>query len=226
MAAAVDDVERRNRHHKLVRGLAGQLRNVLVQGHLTCSSPRSADRHGDGKDSIGAELCLRPTPLVLRAVKLLNHDFVNLGLLGNIHANQLWRDELVHILHRSEHALAQQAVLVIVTQLQRLVDARGGAAGHGRAEERRLGAQVDLHRWIPAGIEDLAGHDTGDLRAAAPAASLRRRVVQRRDTRQLLAFQELQGSAAARAAVGHLVLGVILLASGGSVAAADDSDCA
>lgn len=50
-----------------------------------------------------------------------------------------------------------------VPQLHSLVDARRGARGHGGAHEGSIrGGQIDLHRGIPAGVDDLSGVNASD----------------------------------------------------------------
>mmetsp|Transcript_20625 Transcript_20625/g.55189 ORF Transcript_20625/g.55189 Transcript_20625/m.55189 type:complete len:263 (+) Transcript_20625:207-995(+) len=184
VAAAVDNVEGRHWHDELVHRLPGYLRDVLVQRHLAGRRARPADRHGDGQDGVGAQLPFGPAPLVLGAVQLLDHDLVDLRLLGDVHAQQPGRDDVVDVLHGPEDALPKQAALVAVAQLQRLVDAGGGAAGHRGAEEGEVGAEVDLHGGVPPGVEDLARPDGPDHRGAGTACG----VVQRGHARQDLAL--------------------------------------
>jgi len=52
--------------------------------------------------------------------------------------------------------LAHVLGLVAVPHLESLVDARGGAGGHRRAEDAQLGGHVDLHGGVATGVEDLA----------------------------------------------------------------------
>mmetsp|Transcript_74644 Transcript_74644/g.165065 ORF Transcript_74644/g.165065 Transcript_74644/m.165065 type:complete len:260 (-) Transcript_74644:1075-1854(-) len=223
MAAAIDDVEGRHRHHELIHGLTRQLRDVLVQWHLASGGSSAAHCHRHSEDRVRSKLRLRPTPLVLGAIELLDHFLVDLGLLGDVHADEFRCDEVVHIGDRLQDTLAEETILVAVAQLQRLVNASRGTAGHGRAEECRLCAKVHLHGGVATRVEDLAGanrHDDG----TASVSDTARRIIERGDARQDLPLQQFQGSTAPRAAVRHLVLSVVLLACRGGVAAADDSD--
>mmetsp|Transcript_16067 Transcript_16067/g.50413 ORF Transcript_16067/g.50413 Transcript_16067/m.50413 type:complete len:241 (-) Transcript_16067:129-851(-) len=164
MASAIDHVEGRHRNHKLVGGLACKLRHALVEGLVLAGCCRAADGHAHGENRIGTELLLAPAPLVLRAVQLLVHHLVELALLEDILTEKLGRDDLVDVLHSREHALAQVAGGVLVPELQRLVDARGGAAGHRRSEEVHVRQQVDLDGGVPPGVEDLARLEAHDPR--------------------------------------------------------------
>mmetsp|Transcript_132950 Transcript_132950/g.425532 ORF Transcript_132950/g.425532 Transcript_132950/m.425532 type:complete len:522 (+) Transcript_132950:333-1898(+) len=219
MAAAIDHVHRRHRHHEVVHRLAAQLRDVLVERHLAGGRTGPANSHRYSQDRVRAELGLAPTPLVLGAIELLDHQLVDARLVRHIHANQLRADNIVNVCDRLEHALAHQPALVIVPQLEGLVDAGGGTTGHCRAEKLRLGTEINLDGRIAAGVEDLACADGHDLVGG-------RGSVERGDAWQHLALQQLQGCAAARAAMGDLVLGVVLGARGRGVAATDDRDCA
>mmetsp|Transcript_20626 Transcript_20626/g.55194 ORF Transcript_20626/g.55194 Transcript_20626/m.55194 type:complete len:263 (+) Transcript_20626:207-995(+) len=184
VAAAVDNVEGRHWHDELVHRLPGYLRDVLVQRHLVRGGSCAADGHGDCQDRVRAELRLGPAPLVGGAVEGLHHQVVDLLLLGHVHADELRGDDVVHVRHCLEHALAEQPALVAVAQLEGLVDAGGGPAGHRGAEEGEVGAEVDLHGGVPPGVEDLARPDGPDHRGAGTACG----VVQRGHARQDLAL--------------------------------------
>lgn len=67
------------------------------------------------------------------------------------------------VLHRLEHALAHEPRGVLVAQLQRLVDARGGARRARGAEQPVGGGQVHLHGRVAPRVEDLARADADDL---------------------------------------------------------------
>ncbi len=94
----------------------------------------------------------------------LDEGLVDGGLIQHVHAHQALGDLGVHVLHGGEHALAQVAALVAVAELAGLVDAGGGAGGHGGAAHGAV-LQVDLHLngGIAAAVQDLAAQDVNDL---------------------------------------------------------------
>mmetsp|Transcript_67896 Transcript_67896/g.109399 ORF Transcript_67896/g.109399 Transcript_67896/m.109399 type:complete len:398 (+) Transcript_67896:890-2083(+) len=173
MAAAINHVEGWDGHHKLVDGLPGNLGDVLVERHVTgcCSCP--AYGHGDCKDGIGAQLRLAPSPLILRAIQFLDHQLINLALLSDVHADELRRDEVVHVGDGLQDALPKQTGLVLVAELQCLVHAGGGPTGHSGSEESSCGADVDLNSWIAPRVEDLPRED-GHNRVSLSRGSSRR----------------------------------------------------
>ncbi len=123
---------------------------------------RVCHRQGDAQGGVG------PQPrLVGRAVQgdeCPVHPFL---LLGG-HPGDYRRDELVHIGDGFEHALAAVAVRVAVAQLQRLVDAGGGAGRDGGAARGAVAQNhFRLYRGVAAGVQDLAGANGADLAAHA-----------------------------------------------------------
>mmetsp|Transcript_70223 Transcript_70223/g.146982 ORF Transcript_70223/g.146982 Transcript_70223/m.146982 type:complete len:360 (+) Transcript_70223:982-2061(+) len=162
MAASIDDVEGGDRHHVLVRGSAREGGDVLVEGDLHGGGTGTADGHGHGQDGVGSQLRLGPAPVVHGTVQDLHHLLVQGSLLRHVHAQQGRGDDLIHVLHGLQNALAQQAALVAISQFQGLVDASGGATGHGSPEHVLLGDEVHLHSGIASGVEDLAGLDALD----------------------------------------------------------------
>ena len=84
-------------------------------------------------------------------------------LLVGAHAAERGGDRLLDVGDGVEDALAAVAVLLAVAQLHRLVLARGGAAGHGRAPADAVGEDdLGLDGGVAAGIEDLARVDVGN----------------------------------------------------------------
>mmetsp|Transcript_36754 Transcript_36754/g.79631 ORF Transcript_36754/g.79631 Transcript_36754/m.79631 type:complete len:671 (+) Transcript_36754:888-2900(+) len=218
MAATVDDIHSRNRHHEVRRRLSTELRNVLIKGHSAGSSTSSANCHRNCEDGIGTQFRLAPSPVVLGSIQLFDHEFVDAGLVCDIQPDQLRGDDGVDVGDSLQNAFAKQAALVVVSELQSLIDASGGTAGHCCAEKGQLGAEVDFDSGIASRIENLPGGDGDDLAAIALT------IVECGHTWQYLALQELQGGSSAGTAVRDLVLGAVLLAGGGGVAASDDSD--
>ena len=115
----------------------------------------AGERHAE--DGVRAELAL-----VRRPVEV-DEQRVDAGLVGRVEPEQLGRDPIDHVGDRGQDALAAEAGLVAVAQLDRLVGAGRGAAGHGRAPDRAVVEDdVDLDRRVAARIEDLAGVDEVD----------------------------------------------------------------
>mmetsp|Transcript_73373 Transcript_73373/g.174890 ORF Transcript_73373/g.174890 Transcript_73373/m.174890 type:complete len:211 (-) Transcript_73373:1053-1685(-) len=162
MASTIDNVEGWNWHDVAGCRSAGQTRQVLVEGHLHRGGTSTANGHGHGQDGICTKVRLAPSPVVLGAIEDLDHDPINLLLLGNIHANKLRSNLLVDILHCLEHALAQQTLFVTITKLKSLVDAGGGSAWNSCTEEVIVCHEINLHGGIPARVEDLARLDALD----------------------------------------------------------------
>jgi len=126
---------------------------MLLEG--SCST---ADAHGDTKDGVGAKLAL-----VGGAVDL-HHELIDLGLLGDIHADQLGSEDGVDVLNSLQNTLAHVDGLVTITKLASLIDTSGGTRGNTRAEEALLGLQVNLNSGVAARIVDLTSVDRKDLR--------------------------------------------------------------
>ena len=89
--------------------------------------------------------------------------FVDLHLLGRVHAADRIEDLAFHVGDRGLHALAAVPRRVVVAQLHRLVRAGRGAGRHrGAAHGAAVQHDIDLDRGIAAAVEDLAGDDIGD----------------------------------------------------------------
>ena len=88
MSASVDDVQRGNWHDKLVGRFAGQLCQVLVERYVATCGTSASDGKGHGQNRVCSNLLLAPTPLVLGAVKLLNHLLVDFALLSHVHTSE------------------------------------------------------------------------------------------------------------------------------------------
>ena len=110
--------------------------------------------HGDGdaEDGVRAELALGG-----RAVQL-DHGLVHGQLVVGLHADDGGGDLLVHVAHGLLHALAAEAGLVAVAQLEGLVLAGRGAGGDGRPADGAAGElAVHLEGGVAAGVQDLSG---------------------------------------------------------------------
>jgi hypothetical protein len=131
---------------------------VLVERQARIVGGRARHRQRDTEDRIGAE-----SGLVGRAVQLQQGAIYG-RLLGRVHALDLGRNGLDHVLHGAADTLAEIARRVAVAQLHRLALAGGRPGGdHGAAEGARFEPHLDLHGGIAAGIEDLARVERADL---------------------------------------------------------------
>ena len=145
--AAVEDV-----HHRYGQRVGRGAAQVAIQRQSRPGGRGLGHRRGHRQERVGAQLAF-----VGRAVQL-DHAAVDFFLEPRVDAGQRRSDDLVDVLHRLEDALAEVAPLVAVAQLDRLILARGGAAGHGGGGEGTVGQDdVGFHRRISAGIEDLPG---------------------------------------------------------------------
>mmetsp|Transcript_23524 Transcript_23524/g.44363 ORF Transcript_23524/g.44363 Transcript_23524/m.44363 type:complete len:303 (-) Transcript_23524:693-1601(-) len=162
MAATVDDIEGWHGHNIISCGSSRQAGQIVIQGHLHRGRASTANGHGHSQDGIGSQIRLAPAPVILSAVKDLDHDSVYLLLLGHIHSDELWCNLIIDIAHCLQDALAQQPLLVPITKLQSLVDASRGSTRHSRAEEMVVCHEIHLHGRVPARIENLPSLDALD----------------------------------------------------------------
>ena len=150
----------------------------------TCAfGPPSARYSGKPSESAAACATASETPSVAfaprfdlsaRAVEL-EHAPVDLALVERVEPDERGPDDLRDVRDRPEHALAAEALRVLVPQLDGLVlagrgPARDGGASEGTVDERH----VDLDGRVAARIEDLArlngldeGHGAHILRPVA-----------------------------------------------------------
>jgi hypothetical protein len=159
--AAVEDVHHRHREH--ARALAAEVapeRLALLRGR------RAGGGQRDAEDRVGPQ-----ARLVRRAVEV-DERAIEPRLVEHVGAAHRLRDLAVDVRDGLGDALAAPGVAA-VAQLGGLELAGRGARRHGGAA---LGAgaqhQVDLHRRVAAGVEDLAGVDGLDL--AQEGSSFRR----------------------------------------------------
>ncbi len=146
MLATVEDIHHRDRQDARVR--AAQIA-VQRQARLFSRGARDGQRHT--QHGVRAD-----ATLVLAAVHL-THEVVDADLVERIEANDDFGELLVDVGDRLEDALAKEALLITITKLMCLVDARRGAGGHGSpaycaaAEE-----DLDFDRGISPRIEDFS----------------------------------------------------------------------
>jgi hypothetical protein len=152
VGAAVDDVHHRHRERARVDAA-----DVAVQRDAQVLRRGLGAGEADGQQRVSAE-----ARLVGRAVQL-DHDLVDLDLVGGVEAREGVEDLALHVAHSLGHALAAVAGLVAVAQLHRLVRAGGGAGGHGGAADRAaVQHHLRFHRGVAAAVQDFAGDDVDD----------------------------------------------------------------
>ena len=150
--AAVEDV-----HHRHGQRLGRHAAEVAVERLARGGRGGVRDGHRHGERRVRAEL-----RLVLGAVELEQHR-VDPLLVGRVEAEDGRGDLAVHMLDRPRHTLAKPALLVAVTELDRLVLAGRRARGNRSAAAcAALEHDFGLERGVAAGIEDLTGVDGFD----------------------------------------------------------------
>jgi hypothetical protein len=132
---------------------------VAVQGDAVRCGRGVRGRERDPEDRVRAELRLVERPIELE------HPAVDLALVERVHTHQLRRDDLVDVAACGQHALPPVALLVAVTELERLV-LSGGRAGRdrGTSEGAVVEVHVDLDGRVAPRVEDLARTDGADGR--------------------------------------------------------------
>ena len=147
--AAVQDVH--HGHGQLVAGHAAQ---EAVQGHVQRDGRRAGRRDGNRQNGVCTEV-----GLILGAVGL-QHSGVHGVDVGGIHAGENLVDGGVDVLNSFADALAAEAALVAVAQLQSLKFTGGRTAGGSTAANRAVGQPyLCLDGGVAAGVDDLAAND-------------------------------------------------------------------
>ncbi len=147
--AAVDDV-----HHGGRQQAGADAAEIAEQRQAGVGRRGMGRGQRNAEDGVGPQLAL-----VLGAVQI-DHPPVQGGLIQGVHAGQFVGQNVVDVVDRLEHALAQVKRLVAVAKFQGLVNARARAAGNRRPAERTVGQlHVDLDRGVSAAIKDLSGMD-------------------------------------------------------------------
>mmetsp|Transcript_27136 Transcript_27136/g.46780 ORF Transcript_27136/g.46780 Transcript_27136/m.46780 type:complete len:319 (-) Transcript_27136:276-1232(-) len=98
--AAVDDVECWDGENEFVSRLASELSDVLVKGQAHLSSTSTTHSQRDAKNSISTILLLGLSSIELE------HEPVDLELLGGVQANKLGPQLLIHILDGGQDTFA------------------------------------------------------------------------------------------------------------------------
>jgi hypothetical protein len=111
----------------------------------------------DGQHGVGAQAAL-----VVGAVQV-DQGLVQEGLLGSVQAQHGFGDFGVDVLDSLEHALAQVAALVAVTQFDGFARAGGRARGHGgTAHHAGFQQHVALDGGIAAAVQHFAAYDVNN----------------------------------------------------------------
>ena len=156
MRAAVQDVH--HGHGQLVAGHAAQ---EAVQGHIQRDGRRAGRRDGNRQNGVCTEV-----GLILGAVGL-QHSGVYGVDVGGIHAGENLVDGGVDVLNSLADALAAEAALVAVAQLQSLKFTGGRTAGGSAAANRAVGQPyLCLDGGVAAGVDDLAANDLLNFKIA------------------------------------------------------------
>ncbi|MNT27025.1 hypothetical protein D3C72_1626340 [compost metagenome] len=152
MRAAVDDVH--HRHRQLHRTRAAEVA-VQRQAGFFCGSLGHGHRHR--QHGVGAQAAL-----VLGAVEV-DQGAVQEGLLGGVQAHDGFGDFGVDVLDGLQHALAQVARLVAVTQFDGFARTGRGARRHCRtAHHAGFQQHVAFDGGVAARVENLATDDIYD----------------------------------------------------------------
>ena len=147
MHAAVDDVH--HRHRQRARVDAADMA-IQRDAQILRRGLRGGQRHR--QDRVRAE------PRLVRGAVEVDQDFVDLHLLGRVHAADRVEDLAFDIADRGLHALAAEPRRVVVAQLHRLMCAGRSTGGHcGAAHGAAVEHHVNFDRGIAAAVEDLAG---------------------------------------------------------------------
>lgn len=126
---------------------------------------RSSARDGEGH----AEDGVRAKRALVGSSVGSDEGGIDRALVERVHADYRLGALLVHMVDGLDHALAQIAILIAVTQLNSLERASRSAGGNHRAAERAVVERhLDLDGGIAARIKHLATIDVQNLTHSAP----------------------------------------------------------
>ena len=152
MGAAVDDVHHRHRHLH-----AGAATEVTVQRQAGFFGSGPGHGHGNRQHGIRTQARLVGRPIQV------DQGLVQKSLFGGVQAQHRFADFGVDVLDRLQHAFAQVARFVAITQFNGFTAARGGARGHGRAAHHAAFQQhITLHRGVATAVQHFAADDIND----------------------------------------------------------------
>ena len=132
---------------------------VTVQRQIERVGGGASRCQRDRQDGIGAQAGLGRGPVEL------NHFPIERRLIGGVEAQQGRLDFLLDVGYGLEHALAQVAALVAITELNGFVFASGRARWNGCAAKASIGQEdICFDRGISARVKDLTRFNFNDFR--------------------------------------------------------------
>ena len=159
VSTAVDHVAHRAGERELLGAV--HLGDVLVERHLGVVSSSNANSHGNAEDGVCTELVLEHAVAVES-----DHGVVDFGLLGRVHADNLLRNLLVHVIHGLEDALAEELALVAVAEFASFAFTGGSTARNSSVTLHAVfEGNINFESGIAARVEDLAGNNGFDFRS-------------------------------------------------------------
>ena len=158
VGSAVKHVQHGRRQHRGVHAA-----QIAVERNLQRLRHGARGGHGDGENSVGAQLAL-----VRRAIQR-DHGLIDESLIGGVHALQLGRNNGFYVGHGLQNSLASVVALVTIAQLHSLMLAGGSARGHdSTAQSAAFQDYVRFHGGIAARVQNLAGADSNNLSHIGP----------------------------------------------------------
>ena len=152
--AAIQDVHHRNRQN-----LGICTADVLVQRLSVVISSSSCASQGNRQRSICTQVALER-----RAIEI-QHNLVNLGLAGNIHADQLRSDLGVDILNSLQNSLAAETLLITITELKSFpLTGRSTRRNNCASKCTGFSGNFAFNSRVAARIENFACINTYDIR--------------------------------------------------------------
>ena len=149
MRAAIDDV-----HHRNGQRYGPHAAEVAVERQTGFLSGSARHGHGDCEHRIGAE-----TALVFRAVQI-NHQAVNVDLIGRFCAEHGIGDFARNVFHGLENALAAETSRILVAEFNRFTHAGRSARGNRRrCDNAAFKPNFRFNGRIAAAVENLTADD-------------------------------------------------------------------
>ena len=149
MGATVDDIHHRHGQHFGVRTT-----EVFVEWDAQLRGGSLGHGHRDAENGVRAEVLLR------RCAVQREHGGVDGSLLGGTVAKKCGSEDGVHVFNGLEHALAEEACLVSIAELDGFMLAGGGTGRDGGPADRAaFEVDIDFDGGIAPGVDDLAAPD-------------------------------------------------------------------
>ena len=148
----VHDVHHRHRQRPRIHAA-----HVAIERYLHLVRRRLRQRQRHAQNRVG------PQPRLVRCPVQIDHQRVELHLVGAIHAPDRVENLALRIGAGLQHALAAIPPLVAVAQLHRLMRAGAGAGRDNRAARGAgLECDLDFDRRVAAAVQHFAGDDVGN----------------------------------------------------------------